>query len=156
MAGKRLFLFIFITLIIIFSAVQSESADVIIIGDFRLKPINDIVTIIRESLPAQSAVYLPKDVKGILNSVVRKENAKIVVALGGEPTNDAFSLPESVPLIYGLLVKPAITNRQNITGIYMTTPVFEYISLLEKYFPNIRKLGIVIEPESVNVLLHED
>ena len=155
MSGKRLFLFISITFIILFSAVQSEASDVIIIGDFRLKPVNDIVTIIRESLPSETAVYLPKDVKGILNSVVKKENAKIVIALGGEPTNDALSLPESVPLIYGLLIKPPITKRQNITGVYMTTPVSEYISLLERYFPNIRKLGIVLEPETGNVLLHE-
>ena len=155
MSGKRFFLFISITFIILFSAVQSESSDVIIIGDFRLKPINDIVTIIRESLSSEAAVYLPKDVKGILNSVVRKENAKIVIALGGEPTNDALSLPESLPLIYGLLIKPPITNRLNITGVYMTTPVSEYISLLERYFPNIRRLGIVLEPETGNVLLHE-
>jgi ABC-type uncharacterized transport system substrate-binding protein len=153
--GNRLFLFIFITFIILLSAVQSDSSDVIIIGDFRLKPINDIVTIIRESLPCETAVYLPNDVKGILNSVVRKENAKIVVALGGEPTNDALSLPESIPVIYGLLIKPVITKRQNITGVYMTTPVSEYISVLERYFPNIKKLGIILEPETRNVLLQE-
>lgn len=155
MSGKRFFIFISITLIILFSAVQSESSDVIIIGDFRLKPINDIVTVIRESLPSEAAVYLPKDVRGILNSVVRKENAKIVITLGAEPTSDALSLPESLPLIYGLLIKPPITNRQNITGIYMTSPVSEYISLLERYFPNIRKLGIVLGPETGNVLLQE-
>jgi putative ABC transport system substrate-binding protein len=155
MACKRLFLFISIMLIILLSAVKSEPADVIIIGDFRLKPINDIITIIRESLPSEAAVYLPKDVKGILNSVIRKENAKVVVTLGGEPTNDALSLPESVPVIYGLHIKPAVTKRQNITGIYMTTPVSEYISLLERYFPNIRKLGIVLAPETGNVFMHE-
>lgn len=155
MSGKRLFLFISIIFIILLSAVQSESSDVIIIGDFRLKPINDIVRIIRESLPYEAAVYLPKDVTGVLNSIVRKENAKLVIALGGEPANDALSLPESVPLIYGLLVKPAITNRRNITGVYMTTPISEYISFLERYFPNIRKLGIVLEPETGNVLLHD-
>jgi putative ABC transport system substrate-binding protein len=53
------------------------------------------------------------------------------------------------------MVKPPITNRQNVTGIYMTTPVSEYISLVAKYFPNIRKLGIVIEPDTGNALLHE-
>lgn len=153
MSGKRLFLFI--SIIILLSAVQSEASEVIIIGDFRLKPINNLVTLIQESLSSEAAVYLPKNVKGILNSVVRKENAKIVIALGGEPINDALTLPESVPLIYGLLIKPPITNRQNITGIYMTTPVSEYISLLERYFPNIRKLGIVLEPETGNALLHE-
>lgn len=153
MSGKRLFLFI--SIIILLSAVQAEASEVIIIGDFRLKPINNLVTLIQESLPSETAVYLPKDVKGILNSVVRKENAKVVIALGGEPINDALTLPESVPLIYGLLIKPPITNRQNITGIYMTTPVSEYISLLERYFPNIRKLGIVLEPETGNALLHE-
>jgi len=155
MSGKRFFLFISVIFIILLSAVQSESADVIIIGDFRLKPVNDIVTLIREALPSEAAIYLPKDVKGILNSVVKKENAKLVIALGGESVNDASSLPESVPLIYGLLVKPAISNRQNITGVYMTTPVSEYISLLERYFPNIRKLGIVLEPETGSALLHE-
>ena len=155
MSGKRLFLFISITFIVLFSAVQSEASDVIIVGDFRLKPVNEIISIIRNSLPYETAVYLPKDVKGVLNSVFRKENAKIVIALGIEPTKDALSLPESIPLIYGLLIKPLNTKRQNITGIYMTTPVSEYISLLEKYFPSIRKLGIVLEPESGNVLLHE-
>jgi ABC-type uncharacterized transport system substrate-binding protein len=155
MSGKRLFLFISITFIILLSAVQSESSDVIIIGDFRLKPVNDIVKIIRGALPSEATVYLPKDVKGVLNSVVKKENAKIVIALGGEPANDAFSLPESVPVIYGLLIKPPVTKRQNITGIFMTTPVSEYISLLERYFPNIRRLGIIAESDTGNALIRQ-
>lgn len=155
MSGKRLFLFIFIALIILLSAVRSEAADVIIIGDFRLKPVNEIITRIRESLPSATVVYLPKDIKGVLNSVVRKENAKLVISLGGEPTNEAMSLPESVSLIYGLLIKPVITSRQNITGIYMTTPVSEYISVLERNFPKIRKIGIVAEPLTGDDLLRE-
>ncbi len=155
MSGRRFFLFIYIIFIVLLSAVQSESAEVIIIGDLRLKPVNDIVTIIRESLPSETAVYLPRDIKGTLNSVVRKENAKLVVALGGESTSEALSLPESIPVIYGLLIKPVITKRQNITGVYMMTPVSEYISLLERYFPNIKKIGIVLEPETRNVLLQE-
>ena len=155
MISKRLFLFISFTFILILSAAQSESSDVIIIGDSRLKPIKDIVTIIRETLPYESSVYLPRDVKGSLSSILKKEKAKLVIALGGEPTSDVMSLPESIPVIYGLLVKPAITNRHNVTGIYMTTPVDEYLSLLERYFPNIKKLGTVIEPETGNEFLHE-
>jgi putative ABC transport system substrate-binding protein len=153
MSGKRFFLFISIALIVLLSAVRSEAADIIIIGDFRLKPVNEIITRIREALPSAAAIYLPKDIKGVLNSVVRKENAKLVIALGGEPTNDAMSLPESVSVIYGLLIKPVITNRQNITGVYMTTPVSEYISLLERNFPKLRKFGIVVEPETGDALL---
>jgi putative ABC transport system substrate-binding protein len=152
---KRFFLFFAIIFIINLSAGLAGASDVIIICDIRLKPMDDMVKVIRESLSSEAAVYLPKDVKGTLNSVVRKENAKIVVTLGGEPTNEALSLPESVPVIYGLLIKPVITKRHNITGVYMTTPVSEYVSLLDRYFPNIKKLGIVLEPETRDVLLQE-
>lgn len=155
MSGKRVFLFISVVCIVFLSAAPSEPADVIIIGDVRLKPVNDIVTIIREILSYETAVYLPNDVKGALDRIVRKEDAKMVIALGGEPTMDALILPDSVPLVYGLLIKPVLTRRQNITGVYMTTPVSEYISLLERYFPNIRKLGIVIDPETENVFTQE-
>lgn len=152
---KRFFIVFAAVFILHLSVGLSRASDIIIIGDIRLKPMDDIVKIIRASLTSESTVYLPKDVKGALNSVVRKENAKIVVALGGESTNEALSLPESVPVIYGLLIKPVITSRQNTTGVYMTTPVSEYISVLERYFPDIKKLGIVLEPETRNALLQE-
>ena len=152
---KRLFYFFAIIFFAHLSAGLSDASDVVIIGDIRLKPVDDIVRVIRESLSSEAIVYLPNDVKGALNSVVRKENARLVVALGGESASEALSLPESVPVIYGLVIKPLATSRQNVTGIYMTTPVSEYLSLLERYFPNIKKLGIVLEPETRNVLVQE-
>ena len=79
----------------------------------------------------------------------------MVVVLGSEPIEDALSLPESIPVVYGLLIKPRNTKRRNITGVHMTTPVSEYVSVLERYFPQIGKLGTVIEPETRNLLQHE-
>lgn len=148
MGVRRLFL-IFILIIPFFtSAARTEGADVVVVGDVRLKPVNDIITALRDSVSYETVAYSPGEVRGTLNAIVKNENAKVVVALGGDAVAEALSLPESVPLIYGLLIKPAVAKRQNTTGVYMTTPVAEYVSLLEKYFPNIRRLGTVVEPET--------
>lgn len=156
MYGKRFIYIFLLAAVIVLSAAMAEPADVIILGDVRLKPVDDIVGMVRESLDSEPSVYLPKDIKGALNQIVIKERAKVVIVLGGETINDALALPESISVVYGLLLKPLSSKRQNITGVYMTTPVGEYLSLLERYFTDIRRLGIIVEPESRTIALHGD
>jgi putative ABC transport system substrate-binding protein len=144
---KRLVIFI-LAISVIFAASFAESSDIIIIGSSRLKPVSDVISIIKETLKLDADIYSPSEINGRLLSVVRSERAKAVVVLGAEGLDDALSLPESVPVIYGLMIKPVASKRQNITGIFMATPVNEYNTLLTRYIPSIRKIGIVHEPES--------
>ncbi len=133
-------------------ACPADSAEVLIIGDATLKPVSELITGIEEALSYTSTVKAPADVKDNLESIVYKEGAKAVVALGQDAVNLSLSLPESIPVIYGLIINPPETARNNITGVYMATPVSEYMSFINKYFPDIKQIGIICEPKTKDLL----
>ncbi len=122
------------------------AAEIVIVGDTALRPVNDVVNYVNDGFPYGVSVYLPQDVRGRLNSVVNGERAKVVVALGSEAIGYALSLPESVPVVYGLVVKPVNSRRQNVSGVYMATPVSEYLSYVNRFFPALKKVGLIYGP----------
>jgi ABC-type uncharacterized transport system substrate-binding protein len=128
---------------IVLFACPSESADVIILGNTKLKPVSDVVRGIQETLPYGTVVKSPEDIKENLEQTFKKEGAKAVIVLGKNAVNISSTLPESVPVIYGLIINPIETERQNITGVYMMTPISEYVTFINKYFPAIKRIGIV-------------
>ncbi|MEW6602997.1 MAG: ABC transporter substrate binding protein, partial [Nitrospirota bacterium] len=130
----------------------AHSADVLIIGDTELQPVSDVITAIDGVIDNDSAVKSAKEVRDDLNDIVLKEKVKVVIALGRDAVDIAIKLPESVSVIYGLIIKPPDTKRRNITGVYMWTPVNEYLSIFSKYFPGIKKVGMTCLPECVDFI----
>lgn len=125
-----------------------ESADLLIIGDTKLKPVSDLIAGIEEALSYSATVRSPADVKDNFEGIIQSEGTKAVVALGQDAVNVSLSLPESIPVIYGLIINPPETSRKNMTGVYMATPVSEYMSFINKYFPAIKRIGIICEPRT--------
>ena len=137
-----------ITLAIVFIMVSSfpiaaNAAEILIIGNSKLKPVADVINAIKMSSPAGMAVMSPEEAKEDLVNIVGKENTQVVIALGKNAVVYAQSLPESIPIVYGLVIDPLETERENITGVYMSTPVAEYVSFINRNFPGINKIGII-------------
>ncbi|MBI5211931.1 MAG: hypothetical protein HY957_00970 [Nitrospirae bacterium] len=128
----------------------------IIVGDTQIKPVADAVKGIKDVLPFSVKAYAPSDVKNRLSSIIEKEDAKVVIALGRDAFESAFHLPETIPIIYGMVVSPPNVKRQNITGIYLETPVGEYISVINKFFPRIKKIGMVYSSGTERLLESTD
>ena len=123
----------------------SGAADLLIIGDTRLKPVSDVVGRLKGTASLSIVVKSPAEIGDGIAGVVADERAKAVVALGTDALNLSLSLPESVPVIYGLVISPVETRRRNITGIYISTPVEKYLSFIEKYFPAIGRIGLIYD-----------
>ena len=140
--GKLIFLIIVCAILTAF-ALPAHSADVLIIGNSKLKPVADVIAGIKKAVSPRVTVASPQDAKYGLERMVRKEKAKVVIALGKDSILYANSLPESIPVVYGLVIDPLETNRKNITGIYMTTPLNKYISFINTHFPGIKKIGVI-------------
>jgi len=134
------------------SAVSSEATEVIIIGDTRLKPVVDIVAGIKEMFESPITVYSPSDVRGKLKAIAQEEGARAVIALGKDAIDDAVQLPTSIAVIFDLVIVPPRTTRQNTTGVFMGTPVAEYINLLNKYLPSLKRISVVGSQGLLNVL----
>ncbi|MBI5232850.1 MAG: hypothetical protein HY880_00690 [Deltaproteobacteria bacterium] len=144
MSDKRPFLLTAALLAIFLSAAPSESKDVLVVGDAQLKPVSDIISGINATLDEGVKVVSLSDAGGNkLRSIAAKEEAKVVVALGKDALDEALQLPLSIAVIYDLVLTPPIINRPNTTGFYMATPVGEYIDLIKKYLPSIRKIAVV-------------
>jgi putative ABC transport system substrate-binding protein len=135
----------------IFSA-SSESAEFIIIGDTSLRPVNDVVNFVSDAIGERASVYSPQEVRGRLDSILHRERAKVVIALGSDSLGYALSLPESVPIVYGLVIERENVKRRNISGVYMATPVSEYLSYVNRFFPSLRKVGVIYKPGDTAII----
>ena len=129
-----------------------DAADVLIICDTQLRPVTEIVSGIRKTLKSHFRIYSPSEVKGILDSVVVKEDAKVVVALGKSSLYEALRLPPSIPVIYDMVVVPPLISRPNTTGFYMATPAREYAELIRNHLHSIRKFAVVGSRNQLNIL----
>lgn len=125
------------------SAGTSEAAGVLLVGDTQYKPVADVVSVIKNSMTTPPKIYKTIDIKGRLGTVVRREEASIVIALGKDALDEALKLPSSVAVVYGLVLAPPQSSRPNITGVYMATPAIEYVNLSRKFLPSLKRLSLV-------------
>lgn len=133
-------------------SVMAHAADVVIIGDTQFKPVADVVSEIKSTLRLPASVHSPVSVRGRLAATVREESAKLVIALGKDALDEALRLPASIAVIYGLVIVPPHTYRSNLTGVYMSTPSSEYVALLRKHFPSLRRVSIIGSREMLKIL----
>ncbi|MBF0558182.1 MAG: hypothetical protein HQL08_05330 [Nitrospirae bacterium] len=142
-SGRLVFLALLLLCQALFSVSPSLAAEVLIIGDIQYKPVADVVGEIRAKVKLPLNVYSTSDARGKLKAIVEREDARTVVALGKDAVDEALLLPPSVAVIYGLVIAPVKTSRSNITGVYMATPINEYVGTIRKYMPSIRRISIV-------------
>ncbi|GER93942.1 hypothetical protein A45J_1700 [hot springs metagenome] len=135
-----------------FSVSICESADVIVVGDTNLRPVIEIISGIRERLGSPIKIYSPFGVKGRLRDIVENEDASVVVALGSEALGEALKLPSSIAVIYDLVIVPPEIDRPNTTGVYMATPVKEYIDIVNSYLPQIKRIAVVGSRDLMRIL----
>jgi putative ABC transport system substrate-binding protein len=120
-----------------------RAAEVVIVGDTQLRPVTEIIGGIRRTLNASYKTYSPDEVKGRLDSVVERERARVVVALGREALAEALRLPPSIAVVFDLVVTPPVISRPNTTGFYLATPVREYADLVRNHLHTIRQMAVV-------------
>lgn len=128
--------------ILLFTA-PAHAEKVIIVGDTQYAMVADVVSEIQMSLRSQSKEYSTAEVKGRLGAIVERENAHIVVALGMDAVDEALRLPPSISVVYGLVVAPPRSGRKNVTGVYMSPPVSEYVATVRRYLPALGKISVV-------------
>jgi putative tryptophan/tyrosine transport system substrate-binding protein len=136
----------------LFVASSAFASDILIIGDVKYKPVSEVASGIKRSLQSSARIYALSEVRGRLASVVSREDANVVVALGKDAVEEAIKLPSSVAVIYGLIILPPKKHRHNMTGVYMSTPVSEYVNVIRKYLPSIRKISVVGSQELLTTL----
>lgn len=139
---NHLFAALFLFVLFLFTS-PACAAKVLIIGETQYAMVSDVSAEIQESLRTQSKEYAISEVRGRLGAVVEREDAQIVVALGVEAVNEALRLPSSVGVVYGLVVSPIKSTRSNVTGVYMSPPVGEYLAAIRRYFPALSKVSVV-------------
>ncbi len=142
-------------LLLLFSS-PACAAKVLIVGDIQYAMVADVVAEIQVSLRTQSREYATAQVKGKLGAIVEREDAQVVVALGMDAVGEALRLPPSIAVIYGLVVVPPKSNRGNVTGVYMSPPVSEYVATVRRYLPSLSKVSIVGSQNMIKNLLGND
>lgn len=142
--------------LLIFFATPACAAKVLIVGDTHYALVADIVAEIQLSLRTQSKEYVTSDVRGKLGAIAEREDAQVVVALGMEAVGEALRLPPSVAVVYGLVAVPPRSGRTNLTGVYMSPPVAEYLSHVKKYLPTLGRVSVAGSPNTLKSLMNGD
>ena len=142
-------------LLLLFSS-PACAAKVLIVGDIQYAVVADVVAEIQQSLRSQVKEYAVSEVTGRLAAVVDREDAQIVVALGMNAVTEALRLPPEIAVVYGLVVAPPASGRSNLTGVYMSPPVSEYLATVRRFLPGIGKVSVVGSRQSMGSLLAGD
>jgi len=129
------------------------AAKVLIIGDTQYAVVADVAYEVHKYLKTPSTEYATEDVKGRLASVVEHEDARIVVALGLDAVNEAMHLPPHIAVVYGLVVVPPKSLRENLTCVYMSAPVSEYVGIIRRYLPGLARFSVVGSQNMLKSLL---
>lgn len=137
-------------------APSAYAAKVLIIGETQYAMVADVVSEVQASLRSQSKEYALSEVRGRLAAVVEREDAQIVVALGTEAVGEALRLPPSIAVVYGLVVAPVRSGRANVTGVYMSPTVGEYLATVRRYLPALGKVSVVGSPNMVKSLIGDE
>ncbi|NVN91771.1 MAG: hypothetical protein HXX11_14380 [Desulfuromonadales bacterium] len=137
---------------ILLAGVPCLAADVLIIADAQLKPVMEATQGIRKTLRTSTRTYSPGEVKGALATVMLRENARLVIALGREALAEALTLSPTIPVIFGMVVTPPPVSRPNTAGFYMATPSSEYTELLKNHLPALKRVSIVASNAFLNIL----
>ncbi len=128
------------------------AAEAIVVGDIQYKPVADAVSEINSILKSRLKAYSTSDVAGKLRATVERDDASLVIALGKDVLSEALELPLSIKVIYGFVIAPPKTSRPQVTGVYMATPVSEYINTVRKYLPSVRGISVVGSRNLINIL----
>jgi len=146
----------FILLIMLLCPSPACAAKVLIVGDTQYAMVADVASEIQLSLRTQSREYATDKVRGRLGSIVEREDAEVVVALGMDAVSEALRLPPSIAVVYGLVVIPPKNGRPNVTGVYMSPPVSEYVSTIRNHLPSLGKISVVGSQNMIRSLLGGD
>lgn len=134
----------------------AEAAKVLIVGDVKYPFVAGVVADIQLSVRSQAKEYAVSEIRGRLGTVVEREGAEVVVALGADAVHEALRLPPSIAVVYGLVVVPPRSGRTNVTGVYMSPPVSEYVTTVRRYLPSLTRMSVVGSQTMLRSLLGGD
>ncbi|MCB2180610.1 MAG: ABC transporter substrate-binding protein [Desulfobulbaceae bacterium] len=126
--------------------------EVLVVGDTRLKPVVQIIEGIEDAMDRHVPVFSPQKAKGKLANLVKQHGARTVIALGRQSIDEALTLPSSITVLYDLVILPLSIDRPNTAGLYMGTPIKEYLKLVKAYLPDLKKICVIASPQVLSVL----
>ncbi len=153
---RHLYFALLLVFLLLTCSSPARAAKVLIVGDLQYALVADVAAEVQLSLRAQATAFTVSEVKGRLGTIVEREDARVVVALGMDAVAEALRLPPSIAVVYGLIVVPPADSRSNVTGVYMSPPVSEYVSIVRLYLPAITKVAVVGSPVMMKSLLGGD
>lgn len=94
---------------------------------------------------------------GIFDAVLT-ENADIVVPLSTPTLQSALQKIRDRPIVFSVIANPVVAgagksytdHKPNVTGVSVLAPVSEALAMIQKYFPQYKRLGTLFCPAEAN------
>lgn len=94
---------------------------------------------------------------GIFDAVLT-ENADIVVPLSTPALQSALQKVKDRPVVFSVIANPVVAgagksytdHKANVTGVSVLAPVGEALTMIQKYFPQYKRLGTLFCPAEAN------
>ncbi|MFH1259826.1 MAG: ABC transporter substrate-binding protein [Elusimicrobiota bacterium] len=89
---------------------------------------------------------------------VRGENPQLILVIGPDALNLIKNKIEDIPIVFAMVLNPAnLLNGEyeNVTGVSMNIPAELQLKTLLRFFPNIKKAGVVYDPSKTGFAMEE-
>ncbi len=152
----RLFLLIAVYAIVFLSHVHPASArDVLVVQNYRAKPYSEALQGFKSVCKAKTGELVLSEMNGedVLEEI-RRRKPDLILAIGMDALLKVRKI-RGIPVLYLMVLHPATVLRgeMNITGVSMILPPEKQLSLLHRFLPNVKRIGMVYCPKNTGHLV---
>jgi len=147
----RLFLLTAAIFVALLSQVRPACArDVLVVQNYRANPYTEALQGFRSVCKAKSSELVLSEMNGEdVVGEIRRRKPDLILAIGMDALLKVRKIKET-PILYLMVLHPGTVLRgeMNITGVSMVLPPEKQLSLLHRFFPNVKKIGMVYCPRN--------
>lgn len=140
-------LFALIYFLLLSSAVSASN--IIAIQSFNIPPYNDAVKGFENACVCEVERFILSEMKDRdIIKELREARPDIILAAGSDALNKIKDI-KNIPIVYVMVLapQPAISGRENITGINMYVAPEKQLSVLQKALPDAKNIGVLYDPD---------
>jgi putative ABC transport system substrate-binding protein len=142
--------------------VEATGVEIAILRSSDLKAYNEAVEGFKATAPT-AAIYAEYDLRGDLERgrqlarKIRASDSSLVIAVGLKAALAAKLEIVDTPVLYMMILDPLKhrLNADNMTGILLDIPIDRQFKILRAFFPTLRRIGMLYDPDKTASKLKE-
>jgi putative ABC transport system substrate-binding protein len=129
--------------------------DVLVVQNYRAKPYTEALQGFKSACRAKTGELILSETNGedVLEEI-RRRKPDLILTIGMDALLQAKKI-KGIPILYLMVLHPetALKGEMDITGVSMVLPPEKQLSLLHRFLPGVKKIGMVYCPKNTGHLV---